>query len=475
MLNGQSKQNHTTRKIARAILACAVAFVTMFALSIPAFSEEAETFCGHEEHKHTKDCYTKELTCGQEESEGHTHSEECYETVETQVEVGTEQVLICELEETPAQEEVLDEEGNVVTEAVEGHTHSEECYETRPIYETVTEEVLVCGQEESEGHTHTKDCYTKKLTCDKEEHEHDAECYIDKTADVEGPANWEATLPGELTGVWADDVITVAESQLGYMESKRNYIPGEGRNFGYSRYGAWYGNAYGDWCAMYVSFCLHYAGIPADAFPRDASCPNWVSTLKTEKMYGEAHGKKAYVPTKGDVIFFDWEGDGTSDHVGLVVEVKDDVVKTIEGNSGDVVQYCSYDVDSGEIMGYGKLPVNPDDPNVKAQAEAEKKKADEEKEKAEEEAKTDSKDEAEEALPQATYSAPSLKANENAKNTVTTYARGEADAQHRYEDAQRGGVAPAAAPATPANADDVEGDAQIMTGAQFVGIAASDE
>ena len=67
------------------------------------------------------------------------------------------------------------------------------------------------------------------------------------------------------------DILAVAVSQLGYTESERNYIVDENDVvMGYSRYGAWYHSPYGDWCAMFVSFCLHYAGawdLPANAGP----------------------------------------------------------------------------------------------------------------------------------------------------------------------------------------------------------------
>lgn len=68
----------------------------------------------------------------------------------------------------------------------------------------------------------------------------------------------------------------MAESQLGYAASTRNYIVDEaGGMHGYTRYGAWYGSPYGEWCAMFASFCLHYAACQEDA-SRRGGCIRWV-------------------------------------------------------------------------------------------------------------------------------------------------------------------------------------------------------
>ena len=123
---------------------------------------------------------------------------------------------------------------------MEEHQHSADCYE----------EVLVCGLEESDGHTHTDDCYEKQLVCGIEEHTHTVECLMDETADVETASDWEATLP-DLTGDQAKDAVSIAISQVDYTESTANFTladDGETRQ-GYTRYGEWYGNEYGDWDA----------------------------------------------------------------------------------------------------------------------------------------------------------------------------------------------------------------------------------
>ena len=306
--------------------------------------------CGLEEtegHTHGESCWTLERTlgCGQEESEGHTHTEECW---------GTEQTVGFGIEETEGHvhtEECLGTERTLVCgmEETEGHVHSEECRELQM--------VLICETEQIEGHVHTEECYDAEaaepvLVCEVEEHEHSLACYSDPTADVESASVWEATLP-ELTGVWADDVIAIAKSQLGYQESSRNYIVLEDgvTVHGYTRYGEWYGDAYGDWCAMFASFCIHYAQV--EDFPLEASCSEWVSLLQEREAYSSV---EQAAPQSGDLVFFDKDADGSADHVGIVTEFGDEL-KTIEGNAGDCVAEKRYETSDGTILGYGSLPV----------------------------------------------------------------------------------------------------------------------
>ena len=356
------------RRVLVRFLACLVVFCTTYALILPAITLEKQANCGMEEHIHTDSCYTTELTCPLAEGEGHTHTEDCYKTTmeltcpleereghtHTEECYETETTLTCPLEEDENHthgEECYETETTLTCplEECEGHTHTEECY--TPVTE------LTCGCEESEKHFHTESCYERTLTCGKEEHTHTTACYSNPDADLESRDIWEATLPEKLTGVWADDLLAVAESQLGYAESSRNFQVCATVTKGYSRYGAWYGSPYGDWCAMFVSFCLHYAGIPREAFPYEANCETWVNKLTARKMFLPA-GKG--LPRPGDLIFFENNHDDSPDHVGLVTEVdKQRGVYTIEGNSDDKVAHRHYDWDDERLVGYGLLPENP--------------------------------------------------------------------------------------------------------------------
>lgn len=307
--------------------------------------------CNQEEsagHTHAEGCYSTITTygCGLEESAGHSHAETCYETVD---------VYVCGQEETAGHTHTEACYTSVTTCSCDLESHTDLCYEVK--------QVLTCALEEDADHVHGDDCYEKNLICQQEEHEHTLICYSDPTADVETAAVWEATLPKTLSGVYADDVLAIAKSQLGYAESTRNYtISDDGRQLGYTRYGQWYGYPYGDWCAMFVSFCISYAEV--EGIPLEASCPEWITLLEEQKMYLTA---AEYTPAPGDLIFFDWNENGISDHVGLIEAVTpaDEhsaaTISTIEGNSGDSVRYNTYNLADTRIMGYGLLPGNAEE------------------------------------------------------------------------------------------------------------------
>ena len=182
----------------------------------------------------------------------------------------------------------------------------------------------------------------------------------DPTADVETIDYMESTVPfSKLTGVWSEDILTVAYSQLGYRESSRNYIINSaGKYKGYTRYGAWFGDTYGDWCAMFVSFCLYYAGVPAETFPRYGGCPQWSEVLKAQKLWAPADCEDV---APGDIIFFDRNHNNIADHVGIVYDVYQDQngawwLDTIEGNSSNRVQIVTYPRNYAGFFGFGLLP-----------------------------------------------------------------------------------------------------------------------
>lgn len=152
----------------------------------------------------------------------------------------------------------------------------------------------------------------------------------------------------------------MAESQLGYAASTRNYIVDEaGGMHGYTRYGAWYGSPYGEWCAMFASFCLHYAGVPEDSIPAQAGCIRWVEQLQAFGRYAAAD---TAAPQPGDLVFFDTGSDGYADHVALVAEVSADgaSLTTIEGNVGGCVVRKQHALDEAGLLGFGILPEQED-------------------------------------------------------------------------------------------------------------------
>ena len=143
----------------------------------------------------------------------------------------------------------------------------------------------------------------------------------DDTADVEDASYWETTIPDiSDCETWAEKLLAVAQSQLGYKESVLNFTVGpDGEHKGYTRYGAWNGNPYGDWCAMFVSFCLNYAGIDKDIVPQNENCSTWMSDLDDRGLFNDA---ETYVPEEGDIVFFRQHSKTKADHIGIVKEVQ---------------------------------------------------------------------------------------------------------------------------------------------------------
>ena len=122
-------------------------------------------------------------------------------------------------------------------------------------------------------------------------------------------------------------------------------------NMGGQPYWSWYGfNSRVEWCACYVSWVLSQAGYSE---PKFAACQSQGVPYFSSNGRWANRGYKDFAP--GDVIFFDWEGDGSSDHVGIVIGTDGSRVYTVEGNSGDACKVRDYDINSSVIMGYGLM------------------------------------------------------------------------------------------------------------------------
>ncbi|MBQ8398478.1 MAG: VWA domain-containing protein, partial [Clostridia bacterium] len=202
-----------------------------------------------------------------------------------------------------------------------------------------------CGLTE---HTHTSECTE---TCTLEEHTHAVSCYSDENADVETKAMWELSLCGvPYSNHFAADLLEVAKTQLGYTESTANFSVDEsGNRNGYTRYGAWYGNPYGQWTAMFVSFCLYYTGVPIGVIPMHAGAESMRIAWEDESMYQDSF---EYSPQAGDLMFLDTDADGSAEHVAIVSAQNGTTAKVILGDLNDKVEECSYSTDDSAIMGY---------------------------------------------------------------------------------------------------------------------------
>lgn len=379
------------------------------------YTETAVLACGleeSEEHRHDESCYetSRELTCGIDSD--HSHTDACYEW---------EQVLSCDLPTEPAEDaqpvlvctkpeivlhrhtpDCFDADGKLIcgqTQILE-HRHSDACFETvaEPVDTgtltcTDTTHVhtarcygtweLVCGQEEhthseackpeetvfcgKDAHTHGEACRDEngELVCGTEEHTHSLACYADSGADVETAELWEQTFAGvTLTGNWRQDTIAIAETQLGYTESTKNYVVAEDGETvkGYTRYGAWCEEPYGDWNVMFLTFCLHYAGV--EGVPPDRDCGGWVTSWADAFEPAQSH-----TPAAGDLVLFDRDGDGTADRAGLVAQITDSGFAAMEGDAEDAVRLLTYGADDPGILGYINLPEGPKEFTLTAQTE----------------------------------------------------------------------------------------------------------
>lgn len=139
-------------------------------------------------------------------------------------------------------------------------------------------------------------------------------------------------------------IVEVALTQLG--------------NEGGQPYWSWYGfDSREEWCACFVSWCANQCGyIESGILPKFSLCSNGVNWFKSNGQWQD----KNYEPQAGDIIFYDWNGDGTTDHVGIVEKAENGMVYTVEGNTsdaahpnGDVVAQHSYSIGSSFIFGYG--------------------------------------------------------------------------------------------------------------------------
>ena len=271
---------------------------------IAAYSAEPEPEYIFVPHQHTDDCYqeVKTLTCYEEE---HVHTDDCFDP-----EDGS---LICDLFEHTHDDSCYSIEYELVCGLEEG----ELVEEPNPDYVPVDEEASAVFDDavalqpvvddsslDTPVHHHTDACYEEVLVCGLPEHHHTVNCLSDPLADVEDEETWSAKTNVVLTGAWADDLTAVAKSQLGYQQSERNFkLDDEDQTTvrHYTRYGAWYGNAYGAWDVMFLSYCLNYADVPQTTVPQRAGVQALRSDLRGSEWL-KAAAEVELVP--GDIVFY---------------------------------------------------------------------------------------------------------------------------------------------------------------------------
>ena len=147
---------------------------------------------------------------------------------------------------------------------------------------------------------------------------------------------WSSVIFG--TSVGSPNIVQIALSQVG--------------NVGGQPYWSWYGfTSRVEWCACFVSWVANQAGyIDTNVIPKFSGVIQGINWFKAVGEWKEA----GFVPNPGDIIFFDWENDGSADHVGIVEKVENNTVYTVEGNSnGDTCRQKEYSINSNVIFGYG--------------------------------------------------------------------------------------------------------------------------
>ncbi len=171
----------------------------------------------------------------------------------------------------------------------------------------------------------------------------------DDTTDYSFPNTYENT------GIYENDIVGVAETQLGYTElTNKTGTPVIDSDIPYyTKYGEKYGNPNGHWCAFFVLWCADQANIPTSIICKSSSCGNchnFTEWFKSNHRWKD----NSYIPQKGDIVFFDWETDGRANHVGIVTSADENYVYTIEGNTGGENGYMVMERHRNEgILGYG--------------------------------------------------------------------------------------------------------------------------
>ena len=134
-------------------------------------------------------------------------------------------------------------------------------------------------------------------------------------------------------------IVSVAMGQIG--------------NSGGQKFWSWYGfDSHVEWCACFVSWCADQSGlIESGKVPKFSLCSSGVTWFQGKNKWQSG----GTTPSAGMIIFFDWDHDGNSDHVGIVEKCEGGRVYTVEGNSSDQVRQRNYAVDYASIMGYGVI------------------------------------------------------------------------------------------------------------------------
>lgn len=303
------------------------------------YEEEEELTCGIEsDHVHQDYCYdqeTGELLCTE-----HEHTDDCYTL---------EEVLVCGQEEGEPEKT---DDGTALYDTDENSAEeSDSAEEPEAVADPEPEKEATKPETDDEidtgytVHHHTDECYGKVLICGKEEHEHTADCLVNPNAEID--AEYDAKTPERTSVDWAQDMVLVARSQLGYTESKAD-VDEDGN--GYTMYADQYYKdkpmVYADWDSTFVAYCLYHAGVPQDIIPQYASISalrGELARMNSEYYTDDPQEFASILP--GDIVMYkNAEGRET---IGVVsdaaVDEETDLTTALTVISGDVATGCESD------------------------------------------------------------------------------------------------------------------------------------
>ena len=154
------------------------------------------------------------------------------------------------------------------------------------------------------------------------------------------------------TGNQQEDLVKVAETQIGYHEGDNNdtkYNRWNGKIGGYPVDGYGY-----PWCQCFISWCANQASIGTDIIPKTAGTSTSMYFFKNRGLWNNSSSYGgSYIPKKGDIIYYSKSSNINSpSHVGIVTDCDGSTVYTIEGNYSDKVSTRTISLNSNSIIGY---------------------------------------------------------------------------------------------------------------------------
>ena len=155
-----------------------------------------------------------------------------------------------------------------------------------------------------------------------------------------------------------DRFIEIAKAEVGVVEEKYNKV----------KYNEWYygrkvsassdeSGSYA-WCAVFISWCAYMAGIPEGVIPKFALCNDGRTFYKAVDRYDT----DISTVKKGDIVFINWSGGTKLQHVGIVVEVNDSTITTVEGNRSNAVRLETYNIGDKRLIGFAHPDFDSLDP-----------------------------------------------------------------------------------------------------------------